>query len=85
MAIIMRMPEVLANATEAIIAKWLIQEGDSFIVGQVIAEVETEKALVEVPAESVGILGKYLAFEGASIQIGAPIAICSQTVKDRRK
>jgi len=75
MAIIMRMPEVLANATEAIIAKWLIQEGDSFIVGQVIAEVETEKALVEVPAESVGILGKYLAFEGASIQVGAPIAI----------
>jgi len=71
----MRMPEVLANATEAIIAKWLIQEGDSFIVGQVIAEVETEKALVEVPAESVGILGKYLAFEGASIQVGAPIAI----------
>jgi len=75
MAIIMRMPEVLANATEAIIAKWIIKEGDSFSVGQVIAEVETEKALVEVPAESDGILGKYLALEGASIQVGAPIAI----------
>ena len=71
----MRMPEVLANATEAIIAKWLVQEGDPFIVGQVIAEVETEKALVEVPAETVGILGKYLAAEGASIHVGAPIAI----------
>lgn len=71
----MRMPEVLANATEAIIAKWLIKEGDSFALGQAMAEVETEKALVEVPAETAGILGKYLAQEGASVQVGAPIAI----------
>jgi len=69
------MPEVLANATEAIISKWLIKEGDSFTLGQVIAEVETEKALVEVPAETAGILGKYLALDGASVQVGAPIAI----------
>lgn len=71
----MRMPEVLANATEAIIAKWLIKEGESFALGQAMAEVETEKALVEVPAEIAGILGKYLAQEGASVQVGAPIAI----------
>ena len=69
------MPEVLANATEAILAQWLIKEGDSFIVGQAIAEAETEKALVEVPAETAGILGKYLALEGAFVQVGAPIAI----------
>ena len=69
------MPEVLANATEAILAQWLIKEGDSFIVGQAIAEAETEKALVEVPAETAGILGRYLALEGASVQVGAPIAI----------
>ena len=71
----MRMPEVLANATEAIIAKWLLEEGASFIVGQSMAEVETEKALVEVPAETDGILGKYLAKNGAHVQVGAPIAI----------
>jgi len=75
MAAIMRMPEVLANATEAIIAKWLIAEGASFTIGQPMAEVETEKALVEVPAESDGILGKYLAQNGAHVQVGAPIAI----------
>jgi len=69
------MPEVLANATEAIISKWLIKEGDSFTLGQAIAEVETEKALVEVPAETAGILGKYLALDGAFVQVGAPIAI----------
>jgi len=71
----MRMPEVLANATEAIIAKWLLEEGASFTVGQSMAEVETEKALVEVPAETDGILGKYLAKNGAHVQVGAPIAI----------
>ena len=75
MASIMRMPEVLANATEAVISKWLIDEGASFTVGQSMAEVETEKALVEVLAEIDGILGKYLAINGAYVQIGAPIAI----------
>jgi len=69
------MPEVLANATEAVIAKWLIKEGESFTIGQAMAEVETEKALVEVPAETAGILGKYLAQNGAFVQVGAPIAI----------
>lgn len=71
----MRMPEVLANATEAIIAKWLIAEGESFSDGQSIAEIETEKAIVEVPAEGAGILGKYLAAEGSHVQVGAPIAV----------
>ena len=69
------MPEVLANATEAILAQWLIKEGDAFIIGQAIAEVETEKAIVEVPAETAGVLGKYLALQGAFVQVGAPIAI----------
>ena len=75
MASIMRMPEVLANVTEATVSKWLIKEGDTFTLGQAMAEVETEKALVEVPAETNGILGKYLALEGASVQIGAPMAV----------
>jgi len=75
MAIIMRMPEVLANATEAVISKWLVEEGALFTVGQPIAEVETEKAVVEVPAEADGILGRYLAKVGATTAVGAPIAV----------
>jgi pyruvate dehydrogenase E2 component (dihydrolipoamide acetyltransferase) len=71
----MRMPEVLANATEAVISKWLIAEGESFNDGQPIAEVETDKALVEVPAEGDGILGKYIVGNGAHVQVGAPIAV----------
>ncbi len=75
MASIMRMPEVLANATEAIIAKWLIDEGATFTIGQPLAEAETEKALVEVPAEIDGVLGRKLVKEGSSISVGAPIAV----------
>lgn len=71
----MRMPEVLANATEAIISKWLVEEGAAFTLGQPLAEAETEKALVEVPAEIDGILGRKLVKEGASISIGTPIAV----------
>lgn len=69
------MPEVLANATEAIISKWLVEEGSAFSLGQPLAEAETEKALVEVPAESDGILGRKLVREGATISVGAPIAV----------
>jgi pyruvate dehydrogenase E2 component (dihydrolipoamide acetyltransferase) len=75
MASIMRMPEVLANATEAIISKWLVEEGAAFTTGQPLAEAETEKALVEVPAEIDGILGRRLVKDGATISVGAPIAV----------
>jgi pyruvate dehydrogenase E2 component (dihydrolipoamide acetyltransferase) len=75
MASIMRMPEVLANVTEAVISKWLIGEGEPFTDGQPIAEVETDKALVEVPGEGAGILGKYLAHQGSRVEVGTPIAV----------
>ena len=71
----MRMPALLADATEAILSKWLVKEGEAFVVGQPLAEVETEKALVEVPAETTGILGKYLVAEGKNAQVGLPIAV----------
>ena len=85
MASIMRMPEVLANATEAIISKWLVEEGAPFTSGQPLAEAETEKALVEVPADADGILGRKLVNEGATISVGSPIAVIlavGETVAD---
>ena len=75
MATIMTMPAVLANATEAVISKWLVSEGTQFTAGTVLAEVETDKALVEVLAEVDGILERYLAKPGATTPVGAPIAI----------
>ena len=78
----MRMPALLADATEAILSKWLVKEGDAFVEGQPLAEVETEKAIVEVPAESAGVLGKYLVAEGKNAQVGLPIAVLLATGED---
>jgi pyruvate dehydrogenase E2 component (dihydrolipoamide acetyltransferase) len=75
MATILRMPEVLANATEAVVSTWTVEVGDSFSAGDTIAEVETEKALVDLPAEQDGILGRILANPGDSALVGAPIAV----------
>ena len=75
MATILRMPEVLANATEAVLSAWTIEVGASFSTGDTLAEVETEKALVDLPAEQDGILGRILAKPGDSTRVGAPIAV----------
>ncbi|MBP6562594.1 MAG: 2-oxo acid dehydrogenase subunit E2 [Neisseriaceae bacterium] len=74
MSKLLHMPEVLANTTHATINKWLVQEGDAVVVGQVIAEVETDKALVDMVAEEDAIISKLIAQEGDEVAVGAPIA-----------
>jgi pyruvate dehydrogenase E2 component (dihydrolipoamide acetyltransferase) len=75
MAIVVRMPAVLAGATEAAIARWLVAPGDPVSAGTPIAEIETEKALVEYAAEEAGLLGRLVLREGDSGEIGDPIAV----------
>ncbi|MBP6116608.1 MAG: 2-oxo acid dehydrogenase subunit E2 [Neisseriaceae bacterium] len=74
MSKLLHMPEVLANTTHATINKWLVQEGDAVVVGQVIAEVETDKALVDMVAEEDAIISKLIARDGDEVAVGAPIA-----------
>ncbi len=73
MARVLRMPEVAANATEAVLAEWLVT-GD-FAAGEVIATVETEKALVDVEAEVAGTVLATLVGPGSAVEVGAPIAV----------
>ena len=75
MATVVRMPSVLAGATEAAIAHWLVSPGDTVAVGTPIAEIETEKALVEYAAEEAGVIGRLVLGEGDSGEIGDPIAV----------
>jgi pyruvate dehydrogenase E2 component (dihydrolipoamide acetyltransferase) len=75
MATVVRMPSVLAGATEAAIAHWLVSPGDTVAVGTPIAEIETEKALVEYAAEEGGEVGRLVLAEGDSGEIGDPIAV----------
>jgi pyruvate dehydrogenase E2 component (dihydrolipoamide acetyltransferase) len=75
MPTVVRMPEVLANAGEAVIQAWLVTEGQEISVGDPLAEIETEKAVVEYVAEVAGILARVIAEPGATIAVGEPIAL----------
>jgi pyruvate dehydrogenase E2 component (dihydrolipoamide acetyltransferase) len=76
MAIEIVMPVLSAGMEEATLARWLKAEGDRVAVGDVLAEVETDKATMEMEAEAAGILGKRLVADGtAGVPVNSPIAI----------
>jgi pyruvate dehydrogenase E2 component (dihydrolipoamide acetyltransferase) len=67
---------------EGRIAKWLKQEGDAVKSGDVLAEVETDKAIMELPARADGILRKILVAEGATTEVGNLVAVIAETDED---
>jgi pyruvate dehydrogenase E2 component (dihydrolipoamide acetyltransferase) len=76
MTIRITMPALSPTMTEGAIAKWHKHEGDTVKSGDVIAEVETDKATVEVEASDDGVLGKILQPAGAKgVKVNEPIAI----------
>lgn len=75
MAALVRMPEVLTGVTEAAIQTWLIEEGAEVVVGTPLAEVETDKAVVEYASEVEGTVLKILAAAGDQVAIGDPIVV----------
>jgi len=75
MASVIRMPEVLAGAAEAVLSKWMIDEGQDVAVGDILAEIETEKANVDYQAEEPGKLARVLIQPGQSVEVGTPIAV----------
>jgi pyruvate dehydrogenase E2 component (dihydrolipoyllysine-residue acetyltransferase) len=78
MASVLRMPEVAANATEAVLAEWMVAENADFAALDTIATVETEKALVDVEADSAGVVLKALVPAGSQVEVGAPIAVLGE-------
>jgi len=72
---LLRMPEVAANSTEAVLSSWPLPEGTTFSRGDVLATVETAKAVVDVAAEADGVLLRQLAIAGAEVEVGEPIAL----------
>ena len=73
------MPALSPTMTEGTLAKWLKKEGDTIKAGDVIAEIETDKATMEVEAVDEGVLGKILVADGtANVAVNAPIAVLVQ-------
>ena len=76
MSVDILMPALSPTMEEGTLSKWLVKEGDKVVSGDLIAEIETDKATMEVEAIEDGIIGKILVSEGQeSIKVNSPIAI----------
>src|SRR5947209_2925556 len=82
MAKIVEMTQLSPTMTEGVISKWKKNEGDTVGPGEVLAEVETDKANMDLEAFDKGVLLAKLAPEGSSIKVGAPIAIVGAPGED---
>src|SRR5690349_18415037 len=70
------MPALSPTMTEGTLARWLKKEGDTVKSGDIIAEIETDKATMEVEAVDEGILGKILVGDGTEgVKVNDPIAV----------
>ncbi len=75
MAEIVAMPKLGFDMAEGKLVRWMRAEGETVEQGQVLAEIETDKATVEVEAAAGGVVRKHLVAEGASVPVGTAIAI----------
>lgn len=82
MAELITMPSVVADATEAVLERWLVEVGDEVIAGTPLAELETEKATVEYEAEVGGVVSRLLVTAGSTVDIGDPIALLTGPDED---
>ncbi|MBD3728466.1 MAG: pyruvate dehydrogenase complex E1 component subunit beta [Sphingomonadales bacterium] len=76
MAIELKMPALSPTMEEGTLAKWLVKEGDEVSSGDIIAEIETDKATMEFEAVDEGTVGKILVPEGSeNVKVGTVIAV----------
>jgi pyruvate dehydrogenase E2 component (dihydrolipoamide acetyltransferase) len=82
MAIKIEMPKLSDTMEEGVIAKWNVKEGDTVESGDIIAEVETDKATMEVEAFDPGTILKIMVNEGEAVPLGGIMAIIGEEGED---
>ena len=83
MPIELKMPALSPTMEEGTLAKWLVKEGDKVASGDILAEIETDKATMEFEAVDEGTVAKILVPEGSEgVKVGAPIAILAGEDED---
>ncbi len=82
MAEIIAMPKLGFDMAEGTLVRWLIAEGEAVEKGQVLAEIETDKATVEVESTASGVLKRRIVTEGAVVPVGDPIAVVGAPDED---
>ena len=86
MPIELKMPALSPTMEEGTLAKWLVKEGDDVKSGDILAEIETDKATMEFEAVDEGKIAKILVPEGTDgVKVGAPIAILAGEGEDAGK
>ena len=77
------MPALSPTMTEGTVARWLMEEGDAVVSGDIIAEIETDKATMELEAVDEGILGRILIAGGTEgVAVNTPIAVILEDGED---
>jgi pyruvate dehydrogenase E2 component (dihydrolipoamide acetyltransferase) len=82
MAIVIDMPKLSDTMSEGVIAKWNVKEGDVVKTGDIIAEVETDKATMDVEVFDGGTILKIIAKEGEAVPLGGLMAIIGKPGED---
>ena len=78
MGIELKMPALSPTMEEGTLAKWLVKEGDTVASGDILAEIETDKATMEFEAVDEGVISKILIAEGSDgVKVGTVIALMS--------
>ena len=82
MAQILGLPKLSPTMEEGVLVRWTKKEGDKVSPGDLIAEVETDKANMDFNVEDEGVLLKILVKEGETVKLGAPVAIIGKAGED---
>jgi pyruvate dehydrogenase E2 component (dihydrolipoamide acetyltransferase) len=82
MAQIIGLPKLSPTMEEGVLVKWVKKEGDAVSPGDLVAEVETDKANMDFNLEDEGVLLKLLVKEGETVKLGAPVAIIGDAGED---
>ena len=80
MAIEITVPTLGESVADATVARWIKTTGDAVAADEPVVELETDKVTLEVPAPAAGTLGEILAAEGATVEVGASLAILNEGV-----
>src|SRR5271170_1501560 len=80
MATEIKVPSLGESVTEATVAKWLKRPGEAVAADEPVAELETDKVTLEVPAPASGTLAEILAEEGANVPVGAVLGRIADTL-----
>ena len=78
MAIEITVPTLGESVADATVARWIKKTGDAVSADEPVVELETDKVTLEVPAPAAGTLGEILAVEGATVEVGASLAMLNE-------